>query len=123
MMALLAGGIAYAAGLGTVTTPSLGAAEGVVVSCDTNGLTITWGTVYDPSIAAYRVNLVTVSDIDASGCQDADIRLQLTGAGGSTLGPEKFTLSMNSVSFVGFAFAPTVKVEDLEDVHIVLIGP
>lgn len=67
---------AFAASLG-VSSATLGAGSGVVSSCDTNGVTTTYGTTYS---SGYIVNSITVTGI-AAACDGLTVSATLTGTG------------------------------------------
>ncbi|MBK5288286.1 MAG: hypothetical protein JJE46_07450 [Acidimicrobiia bacterium] len=58
---------ASAASLGGLTSSSLGADNGAVSSCDSNGVTIAYGApAYDGTAGLYKISTVTVGGIDAA---------------------------------------------------------
>src|SRR3990167_5807009 len=88
MATLLGLSAASAAGLG-ITPAALGAGDSPGSSCDAE-VTVSWGpVVWEPSIPGYRITTVTLSGIGQSACKKAELRLQLTKAGGGALGEEK----------------------------------
>jgi hypothetical protein len=87
----LAGGLAAfgliaasAASLGTLTNKTVAASTGAVSACDTDGVTTTWTNVYYATGPFYRVDTVTISDINAA-CDTQQVRLTLAGAGDASL--------------------------------------
>jgi hypothetical protein len=80
---------AFAATLG-VSSNTLGAGGDEVVSCDTDGVTVSYDTEYDPALApqdtavpalgGYKVTDVTIDDI-ATACNGAEMKVVLTGPG------------------------------------------
>ena len=77
---------ASAASLGGLTSSSLGADNGAVTSCDTDGVTIAYGTpAYDPATGLYKVSTVTVGGI-ALGCSGKTVAVTLSDVGNVSLG-------------------------------------
>jgi len=77
---------ASAASLGGLTTSSLGADNDVVTSCETDGVTIDYGTpAYDATSGLYKVSTVTVGGIDA-GCSGKTVAVTLSDAANASLG-------------------------------------
>lgn len=77
---------ASAASLGGLTTGSLGADNGAVASCDTDGVTIAYGTpTYDAAAGLYKVGSVTVSGI-AAACNGKTVYVTLSDSTNASLG-------------------------------------
>jgi hypothetical protein len=108
----------------TLTSTDSGAADTGVTSCDTDGLTASFGPVaWEPLIGAYEMTTVTVSGIAQPGCGNAQLRIQLTGAGGAALA-EKVSNDINGFVSVSPSFAgDNVSVESVTGIHVALIGP
>jgi hypothetical protein len=73
----------FAASLG-LTTSGLGAGSAVVSSCG-SGTTVSYTTTYTAAISGYSVSQVNLASIPA-GCLSKTYNIQLTGAGGTTIG-------------------------------------
>lgn len=77
---------ASAASLGGLTTGALGADNAAVASCDTNGVTLAYGTpVYDAPSGVYKVANATVSGI-AAPCVGKTVYVTVADATGASLG-------------------------------------
>jgi len=77
---------ASAASLGGLTTSSLGADNAAVASCDTDGVTLAYGTpTYDPTTGVYKVSTATVGGI-AAGCIGKTVYVTLADSGNASLG-------------------------------------
>jgi hypothetical protein len=68
-----------------VSESSLGSGSNLASSCDTDGVTVSYGTVYTSGSAAYTVNSVTVNGI-ASGCEGKAVGATLTNAANAPQG-------------------------------------
>jgi hypothetical protein len=73
----------FAASLG-ITTNGLGAGSAVVAACGT-GTNVAYSTTYTAAISGYSVSQINLSNIPA-GCLSKSYNIQLTGAGGATVG-------------------------------------
>jgi hypothetical protein len=82
---VFAGVYGFAASLG-LTSSSLGAGNAVVASCG-SGIQAAYTTAYSSSLPGYSVSAVNLSSIPA-GCLSKSYSVQLTGAGGATVGAE-----------------------------------
>jgi hypothetical protein len=78
--------VASAASLGGLTTNTLGAENGVVASCDTDGVTLAYTNTYDATSGLYRVSSVTVSGIASPACTGKTLTVTLRDAGNASLG-------------------------------------
>ena len=76
---------ASAASLGGITSSSLGADVGVVASCDTDGVTVTFTNAYDATLGRYQATGVTVGGMNAA-CTGKALNLTLKDAAGGSLG-------------------------------------
>ncbi len=77
---------ASAASLGGLTSSSLGADNGAVSSCDTNGVTVAYGTpAYDATAGLYKISTVTVGGIDAA-CAGKTVAVTLSDSANASLG-------------------------------------
>jgi hypothetical protein len=90
LLAALFGTVVYAIALASAATlnvseSSLGSGSNLASSCDTDGVTVSYGTVYTASSAAYTVNSVTVNGI-ASACDGKAVGATLTNAGNAAQG-------------------------------------
>lgn len=92
LLALLGGVLAFAlvvgmaASLGGLTSTNLGADDSVVASCDTNGVTTSYTSVYNATATAgFKVDDVTVGGIN-DACDGDEMTITLTGAAGVSLG-------------------------------------
>jgi hypothetical protein len=92
---------ASAASLGGLTSSSLGADNGSVSSCDTNGVSIAYGA---PSYQAsganagqYTVSTVSVTGIDVA-CNGKTIAVTLSDSGNASLGTGTATVAAGAAS-------------------------
>lgn len=113
--------VAAAASLGGLTSTNLGADDSVVASCDTNGVTSAYTSVYNTtSTAGFKVDDVTVGGI-ADTCDGDSMTITLTGAAGASLGQATQVVPTgaaftNVVDFV----AQNVLSEAVTGVHVVI---
>ena len=113
--------VASAASLGGITSSSLGADDSVVASCDTNGVTSAYSSVYNTtSTAGFKVNDVTVGGID-DACDGLTMTVTLTGAANAALGSASQAVptgagTTNVISVVG----QSILAESVTGIHIVI---
>ena len=89
---------ASAASLGGLTSSSLGADNGAVTSCDTDGVSIAYGApAYDAASGVYKVSTVTVSGI-AVGCAGKTVAVTLSDAANASLGSGTAVIAGTSAS-------------------------
>ncbi|WP_420450966.1 hypothetical protein [Ilumatobacter sp.] len=80
---LVAGAVgASASSLGGVSAESLGSDVGIVLSCDDDGVTTSYGTALLSALPV--VSTVAFGDVDAA-CVGLDYQMALLGAGGTVL--------------------------------------
>lgn len=102
-----------AAGLGGLGASSLGAGASPVVSCDGNGVTVTY-------IGGGNITAVTVSDI-AAGCVGGQMSLTLANTGGASIGaggPVAVTGGSHNVPV-----NPQPVASSVAAIHVVIAGP
>lgn len=129
LLALLAGVLAFAlvvgaaASLGGITSTNLGADDSVVASCDTDGVTTAYTSVYNTTTTAgFKVDDVTVGAIN-DACDGDSMTITLTGAANASLGSVTQAVPVNAaftnvVDFVG----QSVLAESVTGVHVVITG-
>ncbi len=71
------GVLASASSLGLTSSGSLGSGVQVVASCDTNGVDITYNSVYSETTGKYFVNSVDITGI-ATACAGRSLKITLT---------------------------------------------
>jgi hypothetical protein len=114
---------ASAASLGGITAQSLGADDSVVASCDTDGVSTAYVTVYTAAgTAGYKVDSVTVSGIN-NACDGKAIKVTLTGAADAEL--ETITTTVPSdagATSMAVDFANSTLAESVAGVHVIISG-
>jgi hypothetical protein len=91
ILALLAsltvfGGLyAMAASLGGISSGNVGADSTVVASCDTDGVSTTYGTAWSGTDKRYNITSVTVQGV-ADTCDGATLSVSLTDSTGAQIG-------------------------------------
>ncbi len=129
LLAVLGGVLAFAlvvgaaASLGGITSTSLGANDSVVASCDTNGVTSSYSTVYNTATSAgFKVNDVTIGGI-ADTCDGLSMTITLSGAADSSLGSvtQVVPTDVGTTNVVNFV-TPNVLAQAVTGVHVVITG-
>jgi hypothetical protein len=80
---VFAGVYGFAASL-SLSSSGLGAGNAVVAACGT-GITASYTTAYSATLPGYSVSQINLASIPA-GCNSKTYTIQLTGAGGATVG-------------------------------------
>ncbi len=88
---------ASAASLGGITGTSLGADVGVVASCDTDGVSVSYVNGYNPTTGTYQTTAVNVSSINAA-CNGMAIDLTLKDATDASLGNGASTVAAGAAT-------------------------
>ncbi len=124
LLALLAGVLAFAlvvgaaASLGGITSSNLGADDSVVASCDTDGVTTAYTTVYNTTgSAGFKVDDVTVGAI-AAPCVGDSMTITLTGAANASLASATSTVAAGTTTTVDLG--STALAEAVTGVHVVI---
>jgi hypothetical protein len=129
LLALLGGVLAFAvvvgmaASLGGINSDDLGADDSVVASCDTNGVTSSYTTVYNTTTTAgFKVDDVTIGGID-DACDGQSMTITLTGAANASLGTVTQAVPVNAAftNVVDFV-AQNVLAESVTGIHVVITG-
>ena len=127
VLALLGGILAFAliagaaASLGGITSGDLGADDAVVASCDTNGVTTSYTSVYSATgTAGYKVDDVTVGGI-SDNCDGQSMTVTLTGASNAELGTitQAVPTAAAFTNVLDFS-SEAVLSEDVTGVHVVI---
>ncbi|MCU1387768.1 MAG: hypothetical protein JWL72_1106 [Ilumatobacteraceae bacterium] len=97
MMGVGAFGVAgaSAASLGGLTAQQIGADNGAVTSCDTDGVTLAYTTAYDATTGVYRVTTVTVSGLNVA-CNAKTLNVTLTDSSNAAIGTGSATIGSTS---------------------------
>lgn len=115
--------VGMAASLGGITSTNLGADDTVVASCDTDGVTTSYTSVYNTTgTAGFKVDDVTVGAIN-DACDGDSMTVTLTGAANASLGQVTQAVPVNAaftnvLDFVG----QNVLAEDVTGIHVVITG-
>lgn len=129
LLALLGGVLTFAvvvgmaASLGGISSANLGADDTVVASCDTDGVTTSYTSVYNTTgTAGYKVDDVTVGGIN-DACDGDSMTVTLTGASNTELGTVTQAVPVNAaftnvLDFVG----EDVLAEAVTGIHVVITG-
>lgn len=84
--------LAMAASLGGLSLANLGADDGAVSSCDSDGMSTTYTLAYDATDLRLEITAVTVSGISNS-CDGKTLSLTLTNSAGTSIGSGSATIT------------------------------
>jgi hypothetical protein len=118
-LVVFGGTFAFAAGLGTVTTGTVGDSTTVVASCDTDGITAAFGTPsWDAANKRYGVTSLNVTSINTN-CNSDAIKVTLKDSTGASLGEATGTVSGGAASLT---FSPSVSAQSVAGMDVVIAG-
>jgi hypothetical protein len=118
-LAVFGGTFAFAAGLGGVTTGTVGDSATVVASCDTDGVTATFGAPsWDGTSQQYGMTTLDVTSINAA-CNGLGIRVTLKDGTGASLGESTGTVAAGAASLT---FSPSVSAQSVAGIDVVIAG-
>lgn len=109
---------ASAASLGGVTTGGLGADVGVVASCDTDGVTLSYTNTYDSTSGTYKTSTVSVSGINAA-CNTKSISVTLKDSSGTALGSGTTTVAAGAASIT---LTPSASASSVTGAAVIISG-
>lgn len=110
---------AFAASLGGLSTNSLGAADGVVSSCDTDGVSASYSLSYDATDARFEVGTVSVSGID-DACDGMTLHVTVADASGNALVSASTTIATSTSTSEAVSLASAVAAVSVANVHVAI---
>jgi hypothetical protein len=127
-IALIVGAVTFsmiygvAASLG-VSGNTLGSGTGSVTSCDSNGVSTSYATSYDATVAGYEVTTVSVTGIATPGCDGKSLKVTLVGTSDASLAEQTVTLATPAADPTTLNFASSnVLAGDVLKVSVVISG-
>lgn len=121
-VAAFAASFASAASLGGVTPDTLGANSAAVSSCDADGITVDWTSVYvDATTDGYMLDKVDLGGI-AAACAGKAYSVTLTGTAGAVLGTVTGSLAAVASPTEAVEFSNDKLAENVLGVHVVFSG-
>ena len=112
---------AAAAGLGGLSSSSLGADQTVVASCDSDGMVLSYTNAYSATPGTYTVASVVATGV-ASPCGGKYYNLTLSGAGGTSLGAYSGTVSLAGTTLTITTTSPVVAAASVVSAALVITG-
>lgn len=114
-------GYAAAASLGSLSSASLGAGNGSVAACDTDGVTTSY------TVTGGNVTDVIVDGIADPGCEGAKLSLTLTDSGGAGIGSASSVTVPSDGDTVDNSMtvpvSPQPSASSVTNIHIAIVGP
>ena len=118
-LVVFGGAFAFAASLGGVTTGTVGDSATVVASCDTDGVTATFGAPsWDSVSKQYGMATLNVTSINAA-CNGLGIRVTLKDGTGASLGESTGSVAAGAASLT---FSPSVSAQSVAGIDVVIAG-
>ena len=118
-LVVFGGTFAFAAGLGSITTGTIGDSTVVVASCDTDGVTAAFGTpTWDATNKRYGVTSLNVTSINTA-CNGDAIKVTLKDSTGASLGEATGAVAAGAASLT---FSPSVSAQNVVGMDVVIAG-
>jgi anti-sigma-K factor RskA len=108
-----------AAGLGGITSSSLGADDVAVASCDSDGVSSGYTTAWDATDERYEVTAVTVSGV-SNTCDGQTLSVSLTDAGGAQLGTGNVAIPTSVATSFAVTLSTAASAELTEGIHVLI---
>lgn len=119
-VAVFGGTFAFAASLGGVTTGSVGDSATVVASCDTDGVTSTFGApAWDATGKRYGVSTLSLTSINAA-CDGDAVHVTLTDSSGAQIEEGSGTVGTPSTGTASVSFSTPVQASAVEGIEVVI---
>ena len=116
-LVVFGGTFAFAAGLGGITTGTIGDSATVVASCDTDGVDTSFASpTWDATAQDYGVSTLDVTSINAA-CDGDTIKATLTDSSGDSLGEATGTVSSGAADLT---FSPSVGADSVDGIDVVI---
>ncbi|HMS13262.1 MAG TPA: hypothetical protein PKD80_09175 [Microthrixaceae bacterium] len=112
---------ASAASLGGVTSTTLGADVGVVSSCDTDGVSLSFTNSYDATLGRYQTTTVNIGGI-AAACSGKALSITLKDATGASVGSGSIATLTASASQSATIAAPGANANAVTGAAVVITG-
>jgi len=118
-LVVFGGTFAFAAGLGSITTGTVGDSTVVVASCDTDGVTAAFGAPsWDSTNKRYGVTALNVTSINTA-CNTDAIKVTLKDGTGASLGEATGVVAAGAASLT---FSPSVSAQSVAGMDVVIAG-
>jgi len=118
-LVVFGGTFAFAASLGSITTGTVGDSTTVIASCDTDGVTATFGTPsWDATNKRYGVATLNVTGINTA-CNTLAIKVTLKDSSGASLGEAAGTVAAGAAALT---FSPSVSASAVTGMDVVIAG-
>jgi hypothetical protein len=118
-LVVFGGTFAFAAGLGSITTGTVGDSTTVIASCDTDGVAAAFGTPsWDSTNKRYGLTTLNVTSINTA-CNTDAIKVTLKDATGASLGEATGTVAAGAASLT---FSPSVSAQSVTGMDVVIAG-
>lgn len=116
---VFAGVFAMAASLGGITSTTVGADNTVVASCDTNGVSVSYGTGWDATDNRYEITSVTVAGVSDT-CDGQTLSVSLTDSAGAQIGSGSLTIPTSAATSHTVTLSTTPSAKLTEGVHVLI---
>ena len=108
-----------AASLGGISGTTLGADSAAVASCDSDGVTTTYNSVWDAADERYEVSTVTVGSVD-DACDGMTLKVTVTDSTGAQVTEGTLAVPSSGAVSHAVALASNVDAEAVTGVHVTI---
>ncbi len=125
LIAVLAGLVVFAtmfalaATLGGITSADVGADDTTVASCDSDGVTTSYGTAWDAVDQRFEITTVTVGGV-SDACDGDTLSVTLTNASGAQIGAGSMTIPTSAATSHTVTLSTGASAELTEGVHVLI---
>jgi hypothetical protein len=117
---LVFGGVfATANTLNGINSPKVSADNTTIASCDSDGVSASYGTAWDSTDKRYNVTSVTVSGV-ADTCDGQTLNVSLTDSTGAQLGSGSVAIPTSVATSFAVTLSPAVSAKLAENVHVLI---
>jgi hypothetical protein len=125
VIAILAGFVVFlgvfamAATLGGITSSAVGADNTVVAACDSDGVSVSYATAWDPGDDRYEITSVTVSGVSDT-CDGQTLSVSLTDSSDTQIGSGSTAIPSSTATSHTVTMSTAPSAEATEGVHVLI---
>lgn len=110
---------AFAASMGGLSPDGLGADDGAVSSCDTDGVSASYSLSFDSTDGRYEVATVTISGI-SDDCDGKTLNVTVSDSSGNALASASATIASGTATSEAVSLSSAVSAASLANVHVAI---
>ena len=110
---------AMAAGLGGVASNAVGADNVAVAACDSDGVSSSYTTAWDPTDKRYEITTVTIGGVD-DACDGQTLSVSLTDSAGAQLGVGSVSIPTSAATSFPVSLSTAASAKSTEGIHVLI---